>query len=373
MKNHFDRPFDNPFEGFAVQKILDVTGGQWVNADQTGSAARSLRLKQISALGASSVYDVAFFFSKDYQEEVKTARPGVLITAAPFVKPLQDSPLPIWKQSVVVVCSDPYFAMALLSKEFARILSNEARLERPSESKIHPTAVIHPTAKIGRCVEIGAFSVIEENAEIGEGTVIYPHCYVGHRVHVGDDCVIFHGVTLYEETRVGNRVRIHAGTRIGVDGFGYAPIMKEKKVGGHQKIYHLGNVILEDDVEIGANSCIDRSTFGGTTISHQSKIDNQVHIGHNAFLGEGTIVCGNTCFAGGSSTGKFVYVGGLSALSNKVHIGDYALVGGATAVTKDAIEGGEYLGIPCRPAKEHFKVHALLNRLLDQRSKNKEK
>lgn len=363
----------NHFKGLSLQKVLEVTGGEWVNSEATSIDANSPHLKQIATLGASATHDVAFFFSRDYEKELLTACPGVLITAAPFVKPLQLAPLPIWTKSAVVVCADPYYAMALLSKEFAKFLSREAHLERPKSQNIHPTAVIHASAKVGSQVEIGAYAVISENVKIGDGCVVYPHCYVGNGVHLGNDCVLFHGVTVYEECWLGNRVRIHAGSRIGADGFGYSPVRSEKKVVGHQKIYHLGKVILEDDVEVGANSCVDRSTFGDTRIARSAKLDNHVHIGHNAQVGEGTIICGGACLAGGASTGRYVYIGGMSGLSNRVHVGDYAMMGAGTFVTKDAPAEGVYAGIPFRPLKDHLKIQAMLTRLLDQRKKGKEK
>lgn len=360
------------FKGLSLRKILEVTGGEWVNSESISADVQSLHLKQIATLGTSTSHDVAFFFSRDYENELLTACPGVLITAAPFVKPLEAAPLPIWKKSAVVVCSDPYYAMALLSKEFAKFLSHEAHLERPKAQNVHPTAVVHPSAEIGHQVEIRAYAVIDENVKIGDGCVIYPHCYVGNRVHLGNDCVLFHGVTLYEDSWLGDRVRIHAGSRIGADGFGYSPIRDEKKVIGHQKIYHLGKVVLEDDVEVGANSCVDRSTFGDTRVARSAKLDNHVHIGHNAQVGEGTIVCGGTCLAGGASTGRYVYVGGMSGLSNRVHVGDYAQIGAGTFITKDAPAGGIYSGIPFRTLKDHLKIQAMLTRLLNQRKKGRE-
>ncbi|CAM6054194.1 unnamed protein product [Sphagnum tenellum] len=180
---------------------------------------------------------------------------------------------------------------------------------------------------------------------------------------MGDSTVLFPRVTLYESTRVGSRVRIHAGAVLGSDGFGYSPKKDEisKQPLGHQKIYHLGCVHIEDDVEIGANSCIDRGTIGETRIGRYSKLDNLVHIGHNARLDEGAVICGGTCLAGNASVGRYAYVGGLSGIGNHVHVGDGAKVGALTMVTKDVANASSAVGNPQRDAKEHFRAHALLS------------
>jgi UDP-3-O-[3-hydroxymyristoyl] glucosamine N-acyltransferase len=172
---------------------------------------------------------------------------------------------------------------------------------------------------------------------------------------------------LYEATQLGNRVRIHSGSVLGSDGFGYAPKIDQGQVSGHQKIYHLGRVVLEDEVEVGANSCVDRGTFGETRIGKFSKLDNLVHIGHNAKLDEGVIVCGGTCLAGNASVGKYAYIGGLTGIGNHVHVGDRAKVGALSMVTKDVVSGSTVVGNPQRESKEHFRAHALLSRLLAER------
>jgi UDP-3-O-[3-hydroxymyristoyl] glucosamine N-acyltransferase len=154
---------------------------------------------------------------------------------------------------------------------------------------------------------------------------------------------------------------------IGSDGFGYAPKKQGSQVTGHQKIYHLGRVVVGDDVEMGANCCVDRSTLGETRIEKNSKLDNLVHLGHNSYLGEGAVICGGTCLAGNARVGKYAYVGGLTGIGNHVHVGDGATVGALTMVTKDVQAGGTAVGNPQRDRREHFRAHALLSRLLEER------
>jgi UDP-3-O-[3-hydroxymyristoyl] glucosamine N-acyltransferase len=205
---------------------------------------------------------------------------------------------------------------------------------------------------------------------LGEGVVLYPHCTVGPDVRIGKGTVLFAGVVIYEGVQIGAQVRIHANTVVGSDGFGYAPIradLKSKEVTGHQKIYHLGTVVIGDHVEIGSSSTVDRGTFGATRIESHAKLDNQVHVGHNAFVGKGAILCGGICLAGGSIIEDFAYIGGLTGVANRVKIGKQANVAAMTLVTKDVKDGDVVVGNPQRPYREHFKVHALLNRMLENR------
>lgn len=355
---------------FSVEQVIDWSGGRLVNGPTLGDRASAIRVTRPSPLGVSTPTDLAFFFSRAYEKEVSTAAPGILITSEPFAKALESLSLPLWRLTAVISCPDPYLALAVLSEKFAVSLSTVAHplVQRSAQAKdIHPTAVIDPTAKIGDGVKIGPFCVIERDVVLGRGSVLYSGCTLGPGARVGEDCVFFPGVTLYEWTQVGNRVRIHAGAVIGSDGFGYAPIRQGRQVTGHQKIFHLGRVVIEDGVEIGANSCVDRSTFGETRIEQNAKLDNQVHIGHNAQVGEGSLICGGTCLAGRASLGRFAIVGGLTGIANDVHIGDGASVGAVALVTKDVAPGSTAVGNPQREFKEHFKAHALLNRLLAER------
>jgi UDP-3-O-[3-hydroxymyristoyl] glucosamine N-acyltransferase len=367
---------------FSVSDIVSWTGGRLVNAAAPASLAGSssglsegqlsaIRVERAVPLAGSSASDLAFFFAKAYQKELPSAAPGILITGEPFVQPLQASGLPLWNRSAIVACADPYLAMAILSGKFAAKLSSVAHCkwdaaipEFLDEPQVHASAIVHAEAVLGRGVVVGAHCVVESGARIGAGTVLYPGCFVGPDCVIGENCVLFPRVTLYEWTHLGNRVRIHAGGVIGSDGFGYAPKREGKQVVGHQKIYHLGKVVIGDDVEIGANSCVDRGTFGETRLENNVKLDNQVHIGHNAFLDEGAVVCGGTCLAGRASVGKYAYVGGLTGIANDVHVGDGASIGAMTLLSKDVPPGSTALGNPQREFREHFKAHAMLNRLV---------
>lgn len=365
-------------QGFSVAQILEWTSGRVANAEALGSALARIAVDAPAPLAGSRATDCAFFFSRDYEAELLGAAPGVLITGEPFVAPLAASGLPLWKSSAVVACPDPYLAMAILSEKFAAGLSAAAHLpedlaNRVGPCVVHPSAIVHPAARIADGAEIGPGCVIEAGARIGRGTILYPRVYVGKNVEIGEACVFFPGVTLYETTKIGNRVRVHAGSTLGADGFGYAPRVEGGKPVGHHKIYHLGRVTVADDVEIGANTMVDRATFGETSIGKGAKLDNHVHIGHNSTIQEGAVLCGGVCLAGGTNIGRFAYVGGMAGIGNKASLGDYAKIGAMSLVDKDVPEGGTSVGNPQRTHRDHFKAHAILNRMVADRDRKKGK
>jgi UDP-3-O-[3-hydroxymyristoyl] glucosamine N-acyltransferase len=182
--------------------------------------------------------------------------------------------------------------------------------------------------------------------------------------------VFFPRVTLYEQTQVGDRVRLHAGVVLGADGFGYAPRREGGKVVGHEKIYHVGRVVIGNDVEIGANTCVDRGTIGDTVIRDMAKVDDLVMIGHNCQLDVGAVICGNAGLAGRAKIGKFVYIGGMAGVGNDVEIGDGSMVGALSVVSADVPPGVSMIGNPSRTAREHNRIQVLLNRMLREKEKN---
>ena len=352
----------------SAQEVIDLIQGRVAHPAERGRDPSSVRVTRLAPLGKSQKSDLAFFFSKDYQAELVTADPAILLTGEPFVEPLLQSGLPLLKSSLLIACADPYWAMAILSAKFAEHHSSVAHLSQSvPQSKIHPSAVIAPSARLGVGVQIGPYCVVEEGAQIGDHSVLYPGCFIGPQVKIGKSCVLFPHVTLYEQTELGNQVRIHSGTVIGSDGFGYAPVKTDKGVVAHQKIYHLGRVVIGDDVEIGSNSSIDRATLGETLIGSKVKIDNQVQIGHNCVVEEGAVICGSVGLAGGARVGRFAYIGGHSGLANQVYVKAGAKVAGMTGIYKDVPEGGVVAGNPQRDYQKHWQVQAMLNRLLTQR------
>jgi UDP-3-O-[3-hydroxymyristoyl] glucosamine N-acyltransferase len=358
---------------FSLSEVQQWIGGSLANEASLNRSPADVRVTGVFGMENSKPEHLAFFFSKSYQNELLALRAGILITGKAFAGPLEKSGLPLWKSTAVVVCDDPYLAMATISKKFAEHQSTISHIRSDFESKpvIHPTAVVDASVKLGLGVRVGAHAVIDAGTEIGEGTVIYPGCFVGPGCRIGKGCVLFPNVVLYEWTELGDRVRLHAGAVIGADGFGYAPRSENGKLVAHEKIYHLGKVIIADDVEVGAGSTIDRGTVANTRIDRGAKIDNNVQVGHNAHIGEGVVLCGNVGVGGSVTIGKFVYVGGLAGLGNRAVVGDGAKIGSGTLIGKDVQAGESVVGYPHRNAKDFFKIQALLNQLLENRKATK--
>jgi UDP-3-O-[3-hydroxymyristoyl] glucosamine N-acyltransferase len=212
---------------------------------------------------------------------------------------------------------------------------------------IHPTAVIAATAKIDPTAHIGPHCVIGERVHIGARTVLQAGNFVGDDSKITDDTNIFPNVTLYARTEIGSRVRIHAGTTIGSDGFGYVP-----DGGGHRKIPQIGNVIIGDDVEIGANVTIDRGALGATVIGKGTKIDNLVQIAHNVQLGEHCLLIAHAAIAGSSKLGNYVVVAGQAGIVGHMKIGNNVIIAGQSGVMTDIPDGGKFWGTPAQPERE---------------------
>jgi UDP-3-O-[3-hydroxymyristoyl] glucosamine N-acyltransferase len=223
---------------------------------------------------------------------------------------------------------------------------------------IHPTAVVAESARLGREVYIQPQVVIEPGAVIGDRTVIGAGSYIGHECHVGADCLFYAQVTLRERTRVGARVILHPGVVLGADGFGFENVRGER-----QKIPQVGTVELGDDVEIGANSCVDRGRFGTTRIGRGTKIDNLVQIGHNCVIGEHCVICAGTGIAGSVVVGNYVTLAGQVGVVGHITIGDRAIIGAQSGVAHDVPPDTLMLGSPAVPHMEFKRTVAALHKL----------
>ncbi len=212
---------------------------------------------------------------------------------------------------------------------------------------IHKSAVIGKNVSLGRNLAIGAFVVIEDGCSVGDNAVIYPNCYLGRKTSVGKKVLIYPNVSIREDCSIGDRVIIHSGSVIGADGFGYVTVD-----GIHQKIPQVGNVVLEDDVEIGANVTIDRARFDKTVIGQGTKIDNQVQIAHNVRIGKNCLIVAQVGISGSVTIGNNVILAGKAGVAGHITIGDNCVVMGGAGVTKSLPEGSVVWGIPARPADE---------------------
>ena len=281
--------------------------------------------------------EISFLSDTKYEKELSETKASAVI--------LPKSKSHLLPEGVVVLDSDePYMSVALLSKQFAKpIQSSEIPPVIGENTRVYPTAFI------------------ENGAKIGSNCTIMSGVYIGAEAVIGDDVLLYPNVTIYRDCIIGNRVMIHAGTVIGSDGFGYA----HTKMGEHIKLYQNGNVILEDDVEIGANTTVDCAVFGSTVIKQGAKVDNLVQIGHNCVVGEHSILVSQSGLAGSSTLGRNVVMGGQSATAGHLSIAPFTTLAARSGVTKSIINKGVYSGFPLMEHKLWLKMQAKLAKMLE--------
>ena len=232
---------------------------------------------------------------------------------------------------------------------------------KPQKSGVSAKASISEKATVGENCYIGDFAVIEDGAVIGDGAKIYPQCYIGDGVKIGAGTKLYPGVKIYEGCIIGERCIIHAGAVIGADGFGFAP----NASGGFDKIPQLGNVIIEDDVEIGANTCIDRAKTDSTIIRHGVKLDNLVQVGHNVQIGANTVSSAQMGIAGTSKVGENCFLAGQVGIADHITIGDRVKIGAQSGVERDIPSDEVRMGTPAQPGKSFYRSFAIVKNLPD--------
>lgn len=231
---------------------------------------------------------------------------------------------------------------------------------KPKKTGVAPQAYIAPSAKLGNNCYVGPFAYVGEGAEIGYGCQIYPHAVIGDNVKVGTNCIFYPNTTIYQGCKIGNNVTIHAGSVIGADGFGFAP-----GADGYDKIPQIGIVVIEDNVEIGANTCVDRSTMGATVIHKGVKLDNLVQVAHNVEIGENTVMSAQVGIAGSTKVGSWCMFGGQVGLAGHITIGDKTFLGAQSGVPGSLKGGEELIGTPPMNPRAYFKSQAIFRRLPD--------
>lgn len=230
----------------------------------------------------------------------------------------------------------------------------------PKKKGIDPLAFISPKAKIGKDCYVGAFAYIGDGVEIGDGAQIYPNVTIMENVKVGSNCLFYPHVSIYYGCRIGNNVTLHSGAVIGADGFGFAP---NPETNQYDKIPQLGIVTIEDNVEIGANTCIDRSTMGTTTVRKGVKLDNLVQIAHNTDIGENTVMSAQVGVAGSTTVGQWCMFGGQVGISGHIKIGDKVLLGAQSGAPSSLESNQTLIGTPPVGKMAFFRSHALVNKL----------
>lgn len=302
---------------------------------------QDFEVKTLSTLEEATENDLVYIDQDKYLSWLSSCKAGAVL-----VNQKNASCVPSHIQAIVV--TNPHLAFAYLSSFFAREMFEESG----AEAKVAPDSKVMNGAYLGRDVEIG------------QGCVIMPGVVVGDRVKIGNGCKLFPNVVIYADTIVGDRVSIHAGTIVGSDGFGYA----HTQDGAHIKIYHNGRVIIENDVEIGANCTIDRAVFGETRIKKGSKIDNLVQIGHNCIIGEHTILVSQVGLAGSTTTGRNVVMGGQAGTGGHIHIGDFTQIAGRGAVGKNLPPHTKWGGHPLMELDEWMRFYVTLRKMVKQQN-----
>ena len=308
----------------------------------------SVEVDDVASIGSASKHDLVFVEEEKYLSRALQSGAGAVI-AGEFAAASSGKPL--------LISRHPKLTFALA----ARLLADGNR--DGNDSGIHATAVIHSSARLAAGVVVEEYAVIRADAEIGESTRIGAGCTIGRGVKIGRECEIYPRVTMYAGTRLGDRVIVHAGAVLGSDGFGY---VRDAKSGRYEKFPQVGRLVIEDDVEIGANTTIDRGALDETRIGRGTKIDNLVHIGHNCRLGQNVVIAAQTGLSGSIVIENDVVLGGQVGIGEHARIEEGVMLGGQGGVLPNKVlrgKGVAFWGTPAQPVREYLKQLAALARL----------
>jgi len=321
--------------------LLDVVGIVNGRLEGLREGASNINITGINTLKDAVSTEVSFLANKRYRHDLlETGAAAVLLGAD------DDAP----GHCAVIRVADPYLAFTLLQRYFYP--------QAVSNGQCHSTAVIDPSARLADDVEVAANAVIGANTSIGAGTILGPGCVIGNGVKIGEHCLLHANVVVCSDCVLGNDIHLQPGVVIGSDGFGYAWNGSQ-----HLKIPQVGRVILEDDVEIGANTCIDRGAIGDTVIERGVKLDNQIQIAHNVRIGAYSVMASQVGVSGSTQIGKGCQFGGQAGLAGHITVGDGVKLAAKSGVMSDLAAGGTYAGAPAMPHRLWLKVSALTLKL----------
>lgn len=331
-----------------LNEVAALVGGELVGGDPL------TEVHGFASLEEALPGDLSFFHDPRYRDLMSTTR------ATAVLVPLDHDPAPAGPACIRV---------AKPSEAFEKVVDRFGYQAPAFEPGVHATAVVHPSVKLDPTqVSIGANAVVEANVELATGVEIGPGCFVGRGARLGKDCKLFANATVHAACELGERVILHSGVVIGADGFGY-----EFEGGRHRKVRQAGRVQIDNDVEIGAGSTIDRARFGRTWIGEGTKIDNLVQIGHNVVIGRHCIIVACCAIAGSARIGDYVVMAAQCGVAGHVSVGSGVTLGGRSGVTKDIPAGrSTYLGFPAMPAGEEKRRLGGINRLPNLNARVKE-
>ncbi len=323
-------------ERLTLSDLAGLVGGRAAGDVET-------TISGVTSLAKAGPADLGLLIDSRYSRDAEESIAGAILVSSKLEDTLDPS------RSRIVV-DDPRLALPVILDQFY----SDAR----PPPGIHDTAVVAPDVRIGTGVSVGPYVVIEGRVAIGDGTTLHAHVVVRRAVRIGQHATLHPHVVVYPNVQVGDRVVIHAGARVGVDGFGYTA-----SADGPERIPHVGTCVIGDDVEIGANSCIDRGSIGHTELGAQVKLDNLVHIAHNVTVGPRTVLAAQVGIAGSTQVGADTRWGGQAGARDHILVGDGAQVAGQTGLTEDVPAGSVMGGFPARSLKDFLKAQALLFRL----------
>jgi UDP-3-O-[3-hydroxymyristoyl] glucosamine N-acyltransferase len=320
---------------FKLKEIVEITGGEVIGDD-------AVEIESVARIEEAREGQIAFLANLKYSKYLSQTGASAIIV------PKDVSEV---KNKSLLCVEDPYYA-------FLQVLNIFHPPKSFIEKGIHASAVIDSSAELSEDLSIGPFVYIGKGCRIGKRSVLMPGVVMYDDVVIGEDCLIHANVCLREKVRIGDRVILHNGVVVGGDGFGFAP-----KDGKYHKIPQVGTVVIENDVEIGANTTIDRATLGETRIYAGAKLDNLIQVGHNCTVGENTVIAAQTGLSGSTHIGKGVRVGGQAGFAGHLTVGDGAAVGAQSGVSKSVPPGQMVFGYPARPHMEAMRIDGALRRL----------
>jgi UDP-3-O-[3-hydroxymyristoyl] glucosamine N-acyltransferase len=319
---------------FTLQELAKLSGGELIGDPK-------LQITGAASLGEATPGEISFFANRKYIQLLRKTRASAIFVPPDFAEPIN---------AAQVRVSNP-------TKAFEQVVLKFAPSPITFAPGIHPTAVVDPNVQLGQRVSIQPLAVVEAGTRIGDDTIVGAGSYIGHETVIGSACHIYPRVTVRERSKIGSRVIIHSGAVIGADGFGF-----EMVDGRQQKIQQLGIVQIDDDVEIGANTTVDRARFGRTWIKQGVKIDNLVQIAHNVVIGKNSVIVAQTGISGSTRVGERVMMGGQVGIVGHLEIGDRTAIGAQSGISKST-PGGIWFGSPAVPLAEAKQQIAWIHRL----------
>jgi len=329
-----------------IMEFTAQTIAEFLNGDIVGNP--QVKVNNISKIEEGTEGTLTFLANQKYTNFIYSTKASIVLVNRSFI-PEKNI------EATIIKVDDAYSA-------FASLMELVAKAQENNRKGIEPNAYIHPSAKIGKNAYIASFSYIDENVTIGDDVHIQPNTYIGKNTVVGNNCLFYSGVKVYYNSVIGNNCIFHSGVVIGSDGFGFAPNPDKS----YKKIPQIGNVIIEDDVEVGANTCIDRAALGSTIIRKGVKLDNLIQIAHNVEIGEHTVIAALTGISGSTKIGAYCLIGGQVGFAGHLTVANNTRIGAQAGIDASVkTEGTVLIGSPAINFKDYYRSYVIFKNLPD--------